>query len=164
MKKLTESFLGAAGFKHLAAIGYGYRWNAKDADATKADAHAIVADYTMHYDAWTVLADVAWLDQGLEHKTGWSAALAAGYAIPTATATWEAVARIEYVDFDQRDTTGTLTPSGDGNGSDGTYIEVGGNVYFNGHSNKLQAGLISYQPEAGDGDAISFRLQHQLNF
>ena len=43
--KLTESFLGKAGFGHLAAVGVGYLWNAKNADATKDDKVSVIADY-----------------------------------------------------------------------------------------------------------------------
>ena len=77
-----------------------------------------------------MLVDLAWLDQGTDDLVGISAAVGVGYAVPMQSYVIEAAARLDFVDFDKRDTRGTWTPSGDGNGSDGTYVELGANCYL----------------------------------
>ena len=73
----------------------------------------------------------------------------------------EPAVRVERIDLDSdRDEAGVLT--GEGSNS-GLFVDVGLNYYISGNNNKLQLSLSSFQPEAGSGDALVLRLQHQLS-
>lgn len=46
----------------------------------------------------------------------------------------------------------------------GNEIDIGVNLYWNGHSNKTQLTYISWDAEHGDGRAAAFVAQHQIQF
>ena len=48
--------------------------------------------------------------------------------------------------------------------SSGYAFDVGANLYFNGHNNKLQIALQHWDAEAGEGKADLVRVQHQIWF
>ncbi len=61
-------------------------------------------------------------------------------------------------------TAGGLATSEQENGSSGDQIEIGINLYLDGHNNKFNLAYQMWDAEAGAADANIIRLQHQLNF
>lgn len=64
--------------------------------------------------------------------------------------------------------TGALTDAGVESGStnlgSGNEIDIGLNLYWNGHANKTQLTYTSWKAEEGDGRASAFIAQHQIQF
>ena len=61
-------------------------------------------------------------------------------------------------------TTSASLASGGSNLGSGTEIDVGVNLYWNGHANKTQVAYSSWKAEEGDGRASAVIVQHQLVF
>ena len=49
-------------------------------------------------------------------------------------------------------------------GNSGYEAEAGVNIYFKGHSNKLQIGFQRWESENSDANANILRIQHQFTF
>ena len=164
VSKITESFLGKEGFHHLVGFGIGTQLRGTDTgkNADLDDEVVITADYTLHYDALTAVFDIGFIEE--TDNSGVAIAAGAAYAFKMDDAVLEPALRLQLVDLNEDDTSGEMGPSRDFGSDDGTYAEFSLNYYMAGHDNKLQAALYSYTPEEGDGDAIGFRIQHQLNF
>lgn len=88
-----------------------------------------------------------------------------GYAFPleSGTVIEPAIRFAERDDNTDVDESSVYGASND-NGASGTTLDVGLNVYFAGHGNKVQLAYQSWEAEEGDGTASIVRLQHQLNF
>jgi hypothetical protein len=163
VKKLTESFLGKEGFHHLLGIGVGMTiLSGVAANDDRDDTVVLAADYTIHYNALTAVFDFGLVEE--TDNSGFSFAAGAAYAFPMESGIIEPALRLQIVDLDETDTSGSMSPSSNFGDDDGTYGELSLNYYMAGHDNKIQAALYSFTPEEGDGDAIGFRIQHQLNF
>ena len=163
MKKLTESFLGKEGFHHLVGLGIGMEILSDTAiNEGKDDIVVVAADYTVHYNALTAVFDFGLVEE--TNNSGFSFAAGAAYAFPTENGVIEPALRLQIVDLDEEDTKGSMSPSSNFGDDDGTYGELSLNYYMAGHDNKVQAALYTYSPEEGSGDAVGFRIQHQLNF
>lgn len=159
--KRMESFLGeeSGGLKHQAGVSLEWKELGGDDSAV-----SIGVDYLAHYDQLTGLAEVYSTSFDQADRDSLSFLVQGGYAIPLDNGNVvEPAARVTFIDNDTDDDNeaGVLDNEG---GASGLYVDVGVNYYLDGHSNKLQAGLQSYSPEEGDGDAIAFRLAHQLDF
>jgi hypothetical protein len=163
VKKLTESFLGKEGFHHLLGVGVGMEILSSSSANDDEDGDLVIAaDYTLHWNALTAVFDLGLLEQ--TDNSGMTFAAGAAWSIPMESGVIEPALRLQLVDLNEDDTTGDQGASRDFGGDDGTYAEFSLNYYMAGHDNKLQVALSSYTPEEGDGDAIGFRIQHQLNF
>lgn len=90
--------------------------------------------------------------------------LQAAYAFPLEVGVLEPALRYQIIDtntdVDQVVNFGNNAESG----AAGTQIDVGLNLYLDGHANKLQLALSLWESEEGEGDATIIRLQHQINF
>ncbi len=74
---------------------------------------------------------------------------------------------IRYMERDDNrsiDNTAAVYGASNDNGGDGTTIDLGVNLYFNGHANKLQLAYQMWEAEEGDAQARIVRLQHQVSF
>lgn len=100
-----------------------------------------------------------------DFKSSWYN-LQLAYAIPMESG-YVIEPAIRYMERDDNrsinNTTAVYGASND-NGGDGTTIDVGVNLYFNGHANKLQLAYQMWEAEAGEGQARILRLQHQVSF
>ena len=94
----------------------------------------------------------------------------AGYAMPVFDIVIEPAIRFSKVDSDTGVTntnTGYNAGAAGGaidNGGDGRTIDIGVNLYFDGHNNKLGIALQSWKAEAGSADASIIRIQQQISF
>jgi hypothetical protein len=95
-----------------------------------------------------------------------------GYAMPVSDMVVEPVIRYQIIenDFD-KNFTGTFAGKKAANygsnaetGASGTQIDVGVNMYFSGHDNKLGLAVSMWEAEEGQAEATIIRLQHQINF
>ncbi len=161
MKKRKESFLGKDGFEHVAGLGFASKTDGSDDND---DWTAINLDYNVHWNQLSANVDLV---TASDYKGKGTDSLAisaqAGWAIPMDDMIVEPALRIAIVDndTDNDDENGVYDEEG---GASGTYFDLGANIYFDGHNNKLQISYTNYTPEDGDGDAGIFRVQHQLNF
>ncbi len=96
----------------------------------------------------------------------------AAYAMPVSDIFVEPAIRYSKVDSNKNVTnnstyggggTGTVGNNID-NGGDGRTIDVGVNLYFDGHNNKLSIAYQNWKAEGGSGDASIIRIQQQINF
>ncbi len=161
LSKRQESFLGKDGFGHLLGFGFGTRTD--NSDVADDDGHdTFVVDYNLHMDQLSLNADL--ISRSNDDDTDvLSILVQAGWAIPGDDMIIEPALRLALIDNDT-DNDDEQTVYTEEGGASGMYIDAGVNLYFDGHNNKLNLGLVSYSPEDGDGDATVFRVQHQLNF
>jgi hypothetical protein len=95
-----------------------------------------------------------------------------GYAIPWKNMFVEPAIRYSVIDMDTDDDNelvnynGAVGASASNRdyGNSGDEIDIGVNLYLNGHSNKLSLAYSMWDAEDGDADANIIRFQHQLNF
>ncbi|MFW5828917.1 MAG: hypothetical protein ACOCXA_01535 [Planctomycetota bacterium] len=154
--KRSGSYLGAEGFGHEA--GLEVVMHSLDGDDSLT---AFGVDYLVHYNQLSGLFEAVFTST--DDVDGMVALAQAGWAVPLASGRIvEPAARLTLLDGDtDDDSPGVLLQEGS---ADGLYVDLGVNYYINGHANKLQAGLQLYTPEEGDGDAVAFRLGHNLEF
>jgi hypothetical protein len=185
--KMVQSFCGKEG-THL-VVGLDLQ---KDADAISAiaatgyrlsDTLTWGPDVLFHWNGLTAFAeyrmrtttreDVAdatnvRTDPGDLKGRFWN--IQAAFALPVEDIFVEPAIRYSVVDSDTN-TTAAANPYNVGaaggfmdNGGDGRTIDVGVNLYFNGHDNKIQVAFQSWKAEEGNGKANIIRIQQQLNF
>ena len=175
--KRQESYVGEAGTHVLLGVEYGYDGNQVQADNTKKTQEYVGPDLLVHLDALTAVADYKLLREAKSHaaspshKNGsvWDVRLA--YAFPLGGPVIEPSLGYAVVDINDNDNaeaskTGLIV---DGtNTRSGTTLDVGVNLYFSKHSNKLQLGYRDWTGEKDSaGKEASERgvvLQHQILF
>lgn len=161
LSKRSESFLGKDGFGYLIGFGYGGKTDGSDDND---DYTQFTLDYNLHWNQLSLNADfISAADRTGADIDSLVYLVQAGWAIPMDARIIEPALRIAIIDNNTDDDNEATTYDDEG-GASGTYIDAGVNIYFDGHHNKLNIGLVSYSPESGDGDATVFRIQHQLNF
>ncbi|MHC5067160.1 MAG: hypothetical protein ACYTF0_01095 [Planctomycetota bacterium] len=165
LSKYKESYHGkyiGQGFKHTLGLGFDLI-NEGSEDDTGHDGYlAYQVDYIAVYDNWTISAAAA---HTTHEKSGGDVEgeafdLGVGYTVPLEAFVIEPNLRYSMVE-DDNNQSGVYSAE---YGGSGDYLDLGCNVYLDGHKNKFQAGLTIYSPEEGDGDATVVTLQHQLDF
>jgi Phosphate-selective porin O and P len=88
-----------------------------------------------------------------------------GYAMPVSDMVVEPAIRYQIIDnnTDNDDEASNYGSNAETGGS-GTQIDLGVNLYFSGHENKLGLAVSLWEAEEGSGEATIIRLQHQINF
>ncbi len=129
------------------------------------------ADILFHMDGLTAVADARVQryfrpTNKILSYAGW---VQAGYAIPVAAAgiVLEPALRGSIIDKDVDVDEAVKTYSSSAaaeHGNSGYEGEVGLNIYFKGHSNKVQIGFQRWEAEASDASANILRVQHQFSF
>lgn len=180
--KRAESYAGAEGQHLVFGLSYGVNDGALVHGAAPAGDLMVTttllgADVLFHWDAITALISYHAQDVETELTGAGTAAetdidgtiIAAqvGYAFKLDGGTViEPAVRYQIIDLDtdNDDEAVVYGAASAENGRSGDQIDLGVNVYFSGHSNKLQLGYQMWNAEDGDGQANVLRLQHQLNF
>lgn len=159
-KNLNGAAAAAGGtYVSTKTVAYGpdvlFHWNGLTA----------YAEYRMSKVTRDVVAGAAQAD--LEGRF-WD--IMAGYAIPVSDIYVEPAIRFSSVDTDKNTevtNAGYNAGAAGGaidNGGDGTTFELGVNLYFDGHNNKMQIGFQHWSAENGDADANIIRIQQQISF
>ena len=181
--KRQESYVGKEGF-HVVG-GIDAQWDDGNLSGTPVapaqfrvtDAFTWGPDLLVHWNFLTFLAEARLRQTDTEDvvnltgatvdrdfKSSWYNVQLA-YAIPMESGhVIEPVVRYSERDDNRSVDTNAVYGSANDNGGDGTTIDVGVNLYFNGHANKLQLAYQMWEAEAGEGQANILRLQHQVAF
>jgi hypothetical protein len=171
--KYQESFAGANGKGLMIGTEVGY--NHQDVPAGfnyQTDTLVVGADALLHLDGLSALTEVRYQRQENHNQpvpiannvNGLIYLVQAGYAFPVTNFVLEPVGRLTFIDLD-RDNNHEVAPFGAQDfGASGNQIEVGVNLYFDGHKSKAGAVVTFWQAEDGDADATIFRVQYQLYF
>ncbi len=186
ISKKMQSFAGAAGTGVMiginAQLDAGVISNGTPANSyNQSDVLTWGPDLLIHVDGFTGGAEFR--SRHTESETGvagggvtdnpdvdgifWDAWVA--YAFPVSDIFVEPVIRYSVIDnnSDIDATTPYNTGSVGGgldNGGDGSQIDLGINLYFNGHATKLMINYQFWKAETGNADAHIFRIQQQLEF
>ena len=181
--KRQESYVGKEGF-HVVG-GIDAQWDDGNLSGTPVapaqfrvtDAFTWGPDLLVHWNFLTFLAEARLRQTDTEDvvnltgatvdrdfKSSWYNVQLA-YAIPMESGhVIEPAVRYSERDDNRSVDTNAVYGSANDNGGDGTTIDVGVNLYFNGHANKLQLAYQMWEAEAGEGQANILRLQHQVSF
>jgi hypothetical protein len=175
--KLTESFAGEKGM----ALALGLDGTLDHAYVMKtgntvytASYGTVGADLVFHKDALTAIADYRHQvhfnpDVAGGNHYSYAVSLQAGYAIPVASVgiVVEPALRGAMLDKNTHAEAPIAAYSSSAeaeHGNSGYEGEVGVNIYFNGHKNKLQLAFQRWESENSDANANIVRLQHQFSF
>jgi hypothetical protein len=175
LPKRTESFAGEKGM----GLAIGVDGTMDHSHVLKENNGSIVtasyltggADILFHMDALTAVADarIQKFYRPENKVVSYAVSVQAGYAIPVAAAgiVLEPALRGSIidkdVDLDEAAKTYSSSTAAE-HGNSGYEGEIGLNIYFKGHSNKLQIGFQRWESEASDANANILRLQHQFSF
>jgi hypothetical protein len=181
LPKRTESFVGEAGM--ALALGLDgtldHAYTRKGATTSVPDTsysfYSGGADILFHMDALTADADFRMQQTAKpgKHEQSMAISVQAGYAIPVASMgiVVEPAVRGSVIDKDVdnkfTDAKAATTYSSAAvaeHGNSGYEGEVGVNIYFKGHSNKLQIGFQRWEAEESNANANILRIQHQFTF
>jgi len=182
--KRSESYVGKEG-THV-VLGLDAQWDNANLSGTPAagsefriaDSFTWGPDLLVHWNFLSFLAeyrmrtaDIADVDDPTGNEVssdidGSFFNVQLAYAIPTEGGyVFEPAIRFsERDDNKDIDNATAVYGSSNDNGGDGTTIDVGLNLYFNGHANKLQLAYQMWEAEEGDAQANILRLQHQVSF
>lgn len=172
--KLTESFAGEKGM----GLSLGLDGTMDHSRVEKVGTSVVTtstltggADLLFHMDAITAIADARVLTNyypsPAKDVTSYAVAVQVGYAIPYAGVVFEPALRGSIVDKNVDDEAVIKTYSSKPEietGNSGYTSEVGLNIYFNGHKNKLQLAYQRWDSENSDANANILRIQHQFSF
>lgn len=173
LPKRTESFAGEKGLG--LAIGVDGTMDhsrvLKETDGSIVTASYLSggADVLFHLDGLTAVADgrIQKYYRPSNKVFSYAVSVQAGYAIPVAGVVFEPAIRGSIIDKDADVDEAVKTYSTSAvaeHGNSGYEGEVGLNIYFKGHSNKLQIGFQRWEAEASDANANILRVQHQFSF
>jgi hypothetical protein len=184
--KWQESFVGAEGTGFLIGLEYALnqRDRVADADPVTAGNQVGAIDTTVfgidvlgHWNFLSALATYRMQKQGFSKDVppgagadaadvdGTIIGLQVGWAFPTELAVFEPAVRYQILDYNtDNDNEASTFGAKDYSSGSGNQFDIGLNVYFNGHANKLCFAYTDWKAEEGDGKASIFRIQHQLNF
>jgi len=181
LTRKVESYAGEKGTGLL--LGFDMQFNAGNLDDdqsdmtfTRSDILTFGPDLLIHWDGLSALAEFRWRrtlkevvpDAGgattsaLSKGTFWD--VQAGYAIPIGDFAVELALGYARLDNDADVISTPVYGGGTDNGPDGNTITTGMNLYFDGHTNKLQLAYQGWRAEGGLGRADIIRLQHQISF
>jgi hypothetical protein len=175
--KLTETFVGEKG----KALTLGLDGTLDHAYVQKSGTTVFTssygtlgADVVFHMDGLTAIADgrvqTYFVPETVgDDATGYAVALQAGYAIPVPAVgiVVEPALRGSVIDNnidDEAIVSTYASKAGAEHGGSGYEGEVGVNIYFNGHKNKIQLAYQRWESENSDANANIVRLQHQFQF
>jgi hypothetical protein len=181
LPKRTESFVGEKGMGLALGLdgtldhAYTRKGSAKTVPDTSYSTYSGGADVLFHMDALTADADfrMQQLAKPGKHEQSMAISVQAGYAIPVASMgiVVEPALRGSMIDKDVdnkfTDAKAATTYSSAAvaeHGNSGYEGEVGVNIYFKGHSNKLQIGFQRWEAEESNANANILRIQHQFSF
>ena len=180
--KRQESYVGKEGFRVVG--GLDAQWD--DTSLTLNNSITTFAvtdtftwgpDLLVHWNYFTFLAEARFRSTDVETITDATGASTSttvdgrfgnvqlAYAIPMESG-YVVEPAVRYMIRDDNkavDSSGVYGNNND-NGGEGTTIDLGVNLYFNGHANKLQLAYQMWEAEAGEGQANILRLQHQVSF
>ena len=184
--KRQESYVGKEGFRIVGGIDA--QWDDGNLSGTPAagtqfrvtDAFTWGPDLLIHWNFLTFLAEARLRQTDTEDVVNLTGATTSGefkssyfnaqlaYAIPMESG-YVIEPAVRYMERDDNRSTNTVASavygSGNDNGGDGSTIDIGMNLYFNGHANKLQLAYQMWEGERGDNpSARILRLQHQVSF
>lgn len=175
LPKRTESFAGEPGM----GLAIGIDGTMDHSHVLKESNGSIVtasylsggADILFHMDNLTAVADarIQKFYRPENKVLSYAVSVQAGYAIPVAAAgiVLEPALRGSIIDKDVDVDEAVKTYSSSAvaeHGNSGYEGEVGLNIYFKGHSNKVQIGFQRWEAEASDASANILRVQHQFSF
>lgn len=174
LPKLTESFAGEKGL----GLSLGLDWTLDHSRVEKVGTSIVTSSYVtygadvlFHMDGITAIVDgrmqTYYLPKPSKETTGYAFAAQVGYAIPAAGVVFEPALRGSILDknIDADEFPSNYSSSVEAEtGASGYTSEVGLNIYFNGHKNKIQLALQHWDAENGDANANILRLQHQFSF
>lgn len=179
LPKRTESFAGEKGM----GLAIGVDGTMDHSHVLKQSNGSIVtasyltggADVLFHMDALTAVVDgrVQKYYRPENKVLSYAVSVQAGYAIPVAAAgiVLEPALRGSIIDKDMDDSdvdakaiTKYSSKAIEEHGNSGYEGEVGLNIYFKGHSNKLQIGYQRWESENSEANANILRVQHQFSF
>ncbi|MBA3708167.1 MAG: hypothetical protein H0W83_05035 [Planctomycetes bacterium] len=179
VQKRQESFCGKEGHAAVLGLEYGTEKDRFSAATTHRTTIGYGGDFLFWWNSITVTLDAEWnkrtdtdlltnIDAPELKSHVYTGQI--GYAIPMEGGmAIEPAFRYAQIDTD----TSTAAKSTAQNystaafaehGASGSEIEVGLNLYFNGHGNKVQVAFSNWKAADGDAKANIFRIQHQLNF
>jgi hypothetical protein len=172
--KLTESFAGEKGL----GLSLGLDGTIDHSRVEKVGTTVITSSYVtygadilFHMDAITAIADARmqtyYRPNPTKDETSYAVAVQVGYAIPFAGVVFEPALRGSILDknIDDEAVIKSYSSSVEAEtGNSGYTSEVGLNIYFNGHKNKLQLAFQRWDSENSDASANILRLQHQFQF
>ncbi len=176
LPKRTESFVGEKGLGLAlgldGTVDNNYIQKATDGSIIQASYATTGADLLFHMDGLTADVD-ARLQKYYRTKNktlSYAVSVQAGYAIPVSAlgVVVEPALRGSVIDKDadleEAGATTYNTSAESEHGLSGYEAEAGLNIYFKGHSNKLQIGVQHWEAEANDANANILRVQHQFSF
>jgi len=175
--KLTESFAGESGLALTLGLDgtLDHAYVKKSGTTVYTSSYGTMgADVVFHMDALTAIADYRVQTYFVpttvgNNTTSYALALQAGYAIPVPAAgiVVEPALRGSVIDNnidDEAIVTAYSSKAEAEHGNSGYEGEVGLNVYFNGHKNKIQLAYQRWESENSNANANILRLQHQFSF
>lgn len=176
LPKRTESFAGEAGTALAlgidGTIDHSYVQVGAAKDTILASYASAGADILFHMDGLT--ADVDARVQKYYRPTNkilsYAVSVQAGYAIPVPALgiVVEPALRGSVIDKDVDNDEATIVSYSSSaeseHGNSGYEEEAGLNIYFKGHSNKLQIAFQRWDSENSDANANILRVQHQFSF
>jgi len=182
LPKRTESFVGEKGIGLAlgldGTLDHSYARAGTGAATGKDTTYSFYtggADILFHMDAITADADIR-LQQKVypgKHEQSMAISVQAGYAIPVAGLgiVVEPAVRGSKIDKDMDDKftdakaiAAYSSSAVAEHGNSGYEGEVGLNIYFKGHSNKVQIGFQRWESENSNANANILRIQHQFTF
>ncbi|HNY32154.1 MAG TPA: hypothetical protein PKO15_14820 [Fibrobacteria bacterium] len=184
LPKRTESYMGEAG-KSLAIgadvtfdpeeimVDKGGNGTPQTADDTVSAAHvSFGGDILAHYNEITAIVDARFQNFVRPTNTVQSQVITAqvGYAIPAGKLVVEPAVRFAIIDKDVDNTDADKSPqnysssANSEHGNSGYEGDVGVNLYFRKHANKLQIAFSRWESENSDAYANILRVQHQFSF
>lgn len=184
LPKRTESYAGEAGKSF--AIGLDFTFDPEEimldqggngtpqtTDDTIAGAHVTFGgDILAHHGPVTAIVDARFQNFVRPTNTVQSQVITAqvGYAIPAGKLVVEPAARFAIIDKDVDNTDAdkkvlnySSSPNAE-HGNSGYEGDIGVNLYFRKHANKLQIAFSRWESENSDAFANILRVQHQFNF
>lgn len=179
LPKRTESFAGEKGLGLAIGVDgtmdHSYVLKQSNGSVVTASYLSGGADVLFHMDALTAVVDgrVQKYYRPENKVMSYAVSVQAGYAIPVADlgVVFEPALRGSIIDKDMDDTDVDAKPitkysssAVSEHGNSGYEGEVGLNIYFKGHSNKLQIGFQRWESENSDANANILRVQHQFSF
>ncbi len=162
LKKWKDSYAGEDGTGLLLGVEFATS-TASDVSGAKDDTTSFGIDGLFHMDALTAGFDFDFMNTGADDTNKMILTAQAAYAIDVdEELVVEPAVRVSLVDNPDKDDTDSTFK--DESADEGLYLDIGTNLYFDGHNNFLQIAVQNFTAEGGDGSATIFRVQHQYKF
>ncbi|MHC5068110.1 MAG: porin family protein [Planctomycetota bacterium] len=164
--KMLESYLGKPGFSVVSGIDVLERTDDLD---NGQESTALTVDTYFHWDQLSATFDIGFRDQTdfakdkdckslvVSAQAGWAMPQAEGYIL-------EPALRLVYVDDDIDYAKEPNVVYASEVPTSGYEVTAGLNCYLDGYARKAKVSLTYWEPENGDADLLSLRIQGQLSF